>query len=262
MIHDCIYDSFSACLTQIEEDFTVDLNKIDHDNPTVLLRGENYPYEKTESSMKRFLTSQTGEMERLGIVTSFVDFEDIYSDYHSQNFGLTKDEALGFLQHYGFPTDVFDLSPPVRTARFFSHHGCTDQPIGTVAAFLTCEMRQHFTITALFRHRFAERPRRQLAYAARPIKGSFNLKDAKNDQLFTCRWYRFKKIGEDISWAIEKRDEVYPTESELAHFFGEEVDDFFASHWSYDSATPECRTVSNDHLSRIREQLPNSSRTQ
>lgn len=262
MIYDQIFDSFSDCLGKIEEDFAIDLSTIDLQNPAVLLRGENYPYEKTESSMKRFLTSQSGKMERFEIVTSFIDFEDIYSDYHGKTFGLTKDEALGFLQHYGFPTDVFDFSPSARTARFFSHHGCTNQAIGTIGAFLTREMRHKFAITSLFRHPFAERPRRQVAYAARPKIGSFDLKDSNNDGLFTSRWYRFKKSKEDIAWAMEKRCEVYPTEAELAHFFGEEVDDFFSSHWSHDSVAPECRAVIDEHLRRIREQLPTSHRNE
>ena len=176
MIYDKIFEHFSACVEQIEKDFKIDLSAIDHHHPTVLLRGEHCPYEKTESSMKRFLTTSAGGMERFDIVVSFIDFEDIYSDYHSQKFGLNKDKALGFLQHYGFPTDVFDLSPSVRTLRFFSHHGCTEETIGMVGAFLTKDMKNHFVLTKLFQHPFAERPRRQVAYAARSINGSFDPK--------------------------------------------------------------------------------------
>jgi len=255
MIFDNICANIAECRARIEDDFKIDLtaNMKSH---KVFLRGENYPYEKTESSMKRFLTAEDGEtMRPFYLVSPFIDFEDIYSEYHSTTYGLNEEEGAGFLQHYGFPTDLFDLSPSFDTARFFATHGRECDQIGIIGAFYRNEMERHFTITNLSKHPFAQRPRNQSAYAGRPGWGIIDLKSQLCDSLFTSRWYRFKKSSDDFAFSSARITTAYPTEAEIAYFFGRDLDEFIKGHWTYKEMTEEQRLLIQEKINSIRSQL-------
>jgi hypothetical protein len=243
------------CRARIENDFQVDLVANER-TATVFLRGEHFPYEKTESSMKRFLTAEDGRtIKPLYYVSPFIDFEDIYAEYHSTQHDLDDEEGAGFLQHYGFPTDLFDLSPSFETARFFAATGRENEPIGVIGVFVGKELNEHFKITNLSRHPFAQRPRNQLAYAARPNPGISDLKNPNCDRLFTSKWYRFYKTQDDFAFAADRACLNYPSEGEIAYFFGQDFDEFFRTHWAYqEMAEEQCRLV-HDKLDSIRNQL-------
>jgi hypothetical protein len=255
MIFEQICANFRDCLACIERDFRVDLSR-NMEDPVVLMRGEHFPYEKTESSMKRFLTADDGKtMRPFHYVSPFIDFEDIYAEFHATRHQLDMEEGAGFLQHYGFPTDLFDLSPSVETARFFAAHGRQDESIGIVGVFNRQDIEAHFTITNLSRHPFALRPQAQVAYAARPTTGIVDLKDPRCDNLFKSTWYRFRKSADDLQFASSRVETTYPTENEIAHFFGRDLDEFFQSHWTYEEMTPEQRSLVCTKLDAIRNQL-------
>lgn len=90
-----IFSDIERCRAQIEADFDVDL--LDNvKNVSVLMRGENSVYEKTEPSMKRFLTEDDGRtMKPFYYASPFIDFEDIYAEYHSERYGLDPEEGAG-----------------------------------------------------------------------------------------------------------------------------------------------------------------------
>jgi hypothetical protein len=255
MFNSHVYSSFDDCLAQISADFGVDLESNEH-HRSLLLRGESAPYPKTEASMKRFLTGDDGRTIRpFYLVAPFIDFEEIYAEYHAEVHGLSDEEGVGFLQHYGFPTDLFDLSPSVTTARFFSCHGNESQPIGLLAAFPREQVEASFQLTDLSRHPFALRPRRQIAYAARPPAGLIDLKDDQCSELTKSRWYKFKKSTSDIRFAKSYESFAYPAESELAFFFSDEFIDFFQNHWAIERMSREQSQQVTDKLNAIREQL-------
>ena len=255
MIIDNIFNDISECRYQIEKDFKVNLSNNLNDQ-IVLMRGENFPHDKTESSMKRFLTSEDGKtMKPFHYVSPFIDFEDIYAEFHSETYGLSEDEGVGFLQHYGFPTDLFDLSPSFETASFFASYGRASDPIGIIGVFDWKELCNYCLITDLTNHPFALSPKKQAAYAARPKHGINDLKDSRCDSLFTSRWYKYYKNARDFSFAEKNESQIYPTESELAHFFGKEFDEFFKNHWAYKEMQLDQRNLVIQKLNDIRNQL-------
>ena len=252
MILDYICTDASECRARIEEDFKIDLKRNPR-NREVLLRGENFPYEKSESSMKRFLTADDAKtMRPFYLVSPFIDFEDIYAEYHSTEHGLTAEEGAGFLQHYGFPTDLFDFSPDFEIARFFAAHGREKDPVGIIGVFSWREMDAHFTITDLSRHPFALRPKNQRAFAGRPGPGIIDLKSASCDRLFKSRWYRFRKSSDDLAFAADRVSIIYPTETEIAYFFPRHLDEFVKSHFAYEHMTDEQRGLALAKIDDIR----------
>ena len=234
MLHESIFDDFAACSQQIAHDFDFPLSANSLAKPTILLRGESRPWPKTESSMKRFLVQDDGKtMKPLHYVSPFIDFEDIYVDYLSKQFATTEDEAHGFLQHYGFPTDLFDVSPCIDTARLFAVNTNPNQ-VGMIGAFSVRKLQNYFTVIDLSRHSFAERPRRQVAYSIKPHRGSYDLKDDQHD--FGARWYRFKKTCSDVTFARDRRTLMFPSEEELTQLFGQHLRQFLESHWTQNSS--------------------------
>jgi hypothetical protein len=254
MIVDEIFADISKCRTQIKEDFGGDLheNLASHD---LLFRGENFPYEKSESSMKRFLTAEDGKtMRDFYVVSPFIDFEEIYAEYHSVTHGISEEEGAGFLQHYGFPTDLFDLSPSFDTARFFAAYGRQADPIGIIGVFRRSEMENHFTITDLSKHPFALRPKNQLAFAGRPQPGIIDLKSAACDDLFESKWYRFQKSPTDFAFAAERLSIVYPTEQEIGYFFPRDLDEFANSHFTFELLSEQQRALVEAKIDSVRKQ--------
>ena len=230
MIHSKIFDSFSDCLKQIENDLGVQLSTNDSDFPNCLLRGESFPWPKTESSMKRFMVADDGVTAKPFLfVSPFLDFVDLYACYLREKVGATEYLALGFLQHYGFPTDLFDFSPCVDTVHFFSCNGYP-QEIGMVCAFSVEEMQGHFSIVNLSRHPFADRPRQQKAYVVKPFEDNCDLKDTHAGSM--ARWYRFRKSCEDLAFAKGRQRLIYPTEAEKSLFLGNDLRKFIKSHWT------------------------------
>lgn len=253
MIYEQILPNFQACQKLIENDFGIELKDNKPNNPYVLLRGESCLYEKTESSMNRFLTEDDGvTMKSFYYVSPFIDFEDIYSEYHYKLHGLSEDEGRGFLQHYGFPTDLFDLTPSIDIARFFASYANEDSRIGVVGVFLTSDLRKYFNIVNLSKHPFAERPRRQCAYSANPLSGSYDLKDTQNDELFKAVWYKYCKNEDDYEFSRRKEMLIYPTENELLHFFSNDLCNFVREHWAYEKMTQEQRYLIEQRLMSIR----------
>ena len=206
--------------------------------------------------MKRFLTAEDGRtMRPFHLVSPFIDFEDIYSEFHGEEHGLSQEEGIGFLQHYGFPTDVFDFSPSVENTRFFAAHGRDTEPLALIGVFPRAQLEAHFTVTDLSCHPFAQRPRRQLAYAGSPPPGIIDLKSPKCSSLVQSRWYVFRKSESDLEFARSHVTLAYPSEAEIAHFFGADFDEFFETHWTASRWTEEQRHLVHEKLSSIRGQL-------
>ena len=230
MFHEQVFDDFEACSQQISRDFDLPLSTNSLAHPTILLRGESRPWPTTESSMKRFLVQDDGRtMKPFHYVSPFIDFADIYAEYLRQRFGATEDEAHGFLQHYGFPTDLFDVSPCIDTARLFAVD-TNPNDVGVIGAFSVRKLQKYFVVVDLSRHSFAERPRRQVAYSIKAHRGSYDLKDGPRD--LGIRWYRFQKTCDDVTFARDRRTLMFPSEKELTQLFGHDLRQFLEAHWT------------------------------
>jgi hypothetical protein len=206
--------------------------------------------------MKRFLAAMEGQtMGSFFYVSPFIDFEEIYSQFHAEAHGLSEEEGVGFLQHYGFPTDLVDFSPSVDTARFFAMHGRETEPIGLLGVFPRIELERYFRLTDLSNHPTALRPKRQVAFAGRPPVGIVDLKNPASISLLKCRWYRFHKSTADHDFAKSQVSYIYPSETELAYFFGRDFMEFFQAHWTGGQRTEAQRRLVEDRLEAIQRQL-------
>lgn len=260
MTKDKVFKSLQECRAEIECDFGIDLSSNIKTCP-VLLRGESHVYEKSESSMKRLLTAGDDQsIVGYYFAQPFIDFEDVYAEYHSEKHGLSHEEAVGFLQHYGFPTDLLDVTPSFDTARFFACYEKEDKPVGILGVFDKTLMEEYFSITDLSKDPIADRPRNQNAYVARPGPGLHDLKGAVCDAKCSPRWYRFVKSKEDFAYVEEKKRWIYPSKEEIAYFFGKDLDDYFRHHANYEAMTADERRRVFEKLEKIRMGLGNTSR--
>lgn len=243
-------EDFEACVRRIAEDFGVELHA-DSVSATLLFRGESDVYPKTESSMKRFLTGADGYMRPFYEASGFIDFEALFAEHHAEANGLSEEEGVGFVQHYGFPTDLFDLSPSVANTRFFACHGQEDRPIGVVGVFPRDAVEAVFTLTDLSRHPFALRPRRQHAFTARPPPGLMDLKSKACADLTGARWYAFRKSPADLEYGRERLDWTYPSEEELTRLFSQDFLRFFQDHAFYEEMADDQRAAVEAKLAAI-----------
>jgi len=249
-----IHSNFAQCVKQIEIDFDIDL-KDNISNKNVMLRGESTWYEKTESSMKRFLTEKDGKtIKSFHFVSPIIDFQDKFSSYHSDKNSISYDVAEGFLQHYGFPTDIFDISPSLETAKIFSHLGNSQDEIGAICVTRTRGISSYYKLINISTHPFARRPQLQTAYGAKHEKGISDLKDEKLKKYFQIEWYKFRKRQEDIEWAKKQENKIYPDEKELGIFFSRDLENFVKNNSSYGKMTQNQKILLNTMLDKIRNQ--------
>ena len=81
-----------------------------------------------------------------------------------EKFELTQPQALGYLQHYGFPTDYIDFTSDVSVAASFASRVCVGD-IGAVCTVPTERLKACDSLIDLRRHPLATRPRLQSAFA-------------------------------------------------------------------------------------------------
>jgi hypothetical protein len=262
MIINTVFDNIDACRAQIEQDFDLELSS-NLTTRTVFLRGESKLHPSSESSMKRLITASDGvSMEAFYFASPFIDFEDVYAEYHSERHGLSHEEGVGFLQHYGFPTDLLDITPCFDTARFFAcyeENGVVVGSIGVLGVFTADKMSNHFAITDLSNSSIAKRPKNQNAYVARPQHGLHDLKGEACEMCCSPKWYRFKKSEEDADFVEAKKEWIYPSKEEIAYFFERDLDQYFREHANYEMMRDDHRRRVFDKLEKIRNGLGNAA---
>jgi hypothetical protein len=110
-------------------------------------------------------------------------------DYQTQTFGTPRCLAAHFLQHYGLPTPFIDFTARISIAAFFAADGEINQP-GIVGVMRSDRAARIGALYNLDMHAWAERARRQSAYAFAPLK----FHDLKSDQAIKklgALWFRF-----------------------------------------------------------------------
>lgn len=130
--------------------------------PAYLFRGESGPYATTCSSLARLRLDPRvtpRAIKDVGRVREFLlaAFEE--------KWGLSSEQAQGYLQHYGYPTDFIDMtSSPEVAVSFASSLRVGDE--GAVCVVPTANLLPGINLIDLRHHPVAYRPRRQSAFAA------------------------------------------------------------------------------------------------
>jgi hypothetical protein len=137
-----------------EETFTIDA-------PRYFYRGESKVYSSTYSKIQRVGLSMPARVKE--------DIKKVVTevDYQLQDW-LNLDPMLsaGYLQHYGLPTELLDISPSLETAIFFSSYVDKNSPVeeGCFCIFDNRVIHDSSIIINLSDHHLALRPRIQKAY--------------------------------------------------------------------------------------------------
>ncbi|MFI4973065.1 MAG: FRG domain-containing protein [Caulobacterales bacterium] len=123
--------------------------------PALLFRGESGAYKSTSTSMRR-LTVAANAIDDIARV------RDSLVAALGAKCGLTGPQALGFLQHYGYPTDYLDFtSDPSVAASFASNLRVGDS--GAICIMPTAGLGT--SLIDLRDHPLAKRPQLQSAFA-------------------------------------------------------------------------------------------------
>ncbi|HEY4941176.1 MAG TPA: FRG domain-containing protein [Rhizomicrobium sp.] len=149
--------------------------------PTYLFRGESGDYSSTVTSLDRLVMSERGLQDLLRISGSI-------TAALVRTFGLTHNEALGYLQHYGFPTPFLDFTAdPTVAASFASNRRIGE--VGSIAVLATGGLETG--LVDLRDHPTANRPRLQSAFALYAPSHT-DLKAASVRQALGLKWFRFR----------------------------------------------------------------------
>ncbi len=161
--------------------------------PAFLYRGESGVYPKTQTSMARAVSSS---LPRAAIVDLKRVSERITRTLQ-RKFNLAADQALGFLQHYGFPTEFLDATSDPQVAASFA---CSLRvgEAGALCIIPTRQLVEQGELVDLRIGNFAKRPRLQSAFAIRCGKYA-DLKDAKVISALNLDWLPFRLTHEDAA---------------------------------------------------------------
>jgi hypothetical protein len=159
--------------------------------PQFLFRGESSAYPRTTSSLARLRTSVSMPLRGL---------EDIIRVTVGVRLALEEQLELprllaeGFLQHYGYPTELLDVTADLDIAASFA----SDLRVGDTGAVcvLQTELLQSHMLADLRQHDLAQRPRRQHALAIR-IFGDGDLKHPETVRALDLEWLPFQFKMED-----------------------------------------------------------------
>ena len=156
--------------------------------PRYFYRGESKAYSSTFSTKLRLEQTLPEKV-----------FEDIQKvvvavDLQLQNMlGLHPKLSLGYLQHYGLPTELIDISPSLDTAIFFSSYysGNNTFEEGYFCVFDAAIIHSKSMIIDLSDHNHALRPRLQNAFTFFH-KSHRNIKSEECISDLALHWFYFK----------------------------------------------------------------------
>lgn len=156
-------------------------------------RGESRSYPTTTSSMQRLL----GEGSLPYAVRKEIERVVMTADAELQKFmRLHPMLSAGFLQHYGAPTELIDITTDLQVAGYFASGGSIGDS-GWMCVIPMAEASRRAIVIDLTRHPAAERPRRQSAFALYHQEFS-DLKHPLCVSELQLRWFSFTLRDADV----------------------------------------------------------------
>jgi len=193
--------------------------------PKYLYRGERFRYPDTLPGVERLRRDEAlseevkAEIERTVLACNDYFVERLGGSYKSmgmkyQNIGFN---TVGFLQHYGFPTEYIDFTSDMTVAAFFASKGCIGSKgliCVTPSDILTIYQGQTSlgAIVDLGDAEIGKRAHRQSAYEVLLN----NEKDMKADLYRTlgARWYEFLLTDKDMK-VLGSRSDLLDTSDDI-----------------------------------------------
>ena len=209
-----VFSSLGDCVKFIENNFPenklIQIEAKDLDTsessssafPAHFYRGENKCYPTSTSSLYRITTDDLlpqATKEKLESITKTIDLE--FQKF--ANISPILSEA--YLQHYGLPTTLLDITSRLDIAAYFASCGNVGD-IGLICVFNYDDMDSDTSIIDLRNHRFAQRPQWQHAFGF-----SHNIFSdlKKNDciERLALKWFSFTLTADDIT-KFKTKDEI------------------------------------------------------
>lgn len=206
-------DTLRDLALRFPPDLTVDVHSRDidsgepkgeHPAPRFLYRGEaDATWDSLMSSMERLRNSKLSPEDKTVIETVAADI-----DHHLRNrFGLSKQRSAGFLQHYGLPTELIDVSSSLPVAALFSVCGNTSGS-GAITVFDTLQVTRNCSLVDLTSLDFASRPTTQAGYGVFH-RDERNLRASKIAASIQLARYEFKVGPADVARCVTEARDVY-----------------------------------------------------
>lgn len=159
--------------------------------PAYLYRGESQEYPTTTSAMHRLKNDDALSLD----VRTVIEERIRLLDHELQDFvDLVPMLSAGFLQHYGAPTELIDVTASIDVAALFAtgHVGSK----GFMCVFPVAEIANDCVIIDLTQLRVAKRPRLQVAYGFWH-KEHFDLKSDAAIADLHLKWFSFTLTEND-----------------------------------------------------------------
>lgn len=207
------FSSLAACLDYVSDNFplnqrttllckSIDTGEwVSKDVPKFLFRGESHAFPTTIPSMDRLLKTKSIPLITRNILKS----QSERVDNELQKF-LSPNSMLsaGFLQHYGMPTGLLDVTSDLDIAAYFASGGEVGES-GLFCVLPVDVVAQHSTIIDLTQHPYAERPRRQSAYALWHRTHS-DIKNVDCINNLDLQWFEFTLKLADVELFRSRQD--------------------------------------------------------
>jgi hypothetical protein len=215
------FPSLDVCLEHLNTHYrqsvvTIEAKDIDNgepirsfEAPKYFYRGENTIFHITSSRHHRVKYSREfNDHVRDEIAKVIRDMKLALMDFlHIEAF-----HALAYLQHYGFATELIDISSGIDTAAFFASYEnpSTENETGMICVFETEKIYRKASVIDLTNHPRALRPRLQKAYGFRSEK-HWNIKSDDAIKDLELKWFSFNSTKEEkLRYFKSKQNEFLP----------------------------------------------------
>ena len=176
--------------------------RINPEAPRFLFRGECGDFQNTKSVIYR---PSTYALRKNGRRLSPPDVDLIPAlarRFTEADYSVEEHHSIGLLQHYGLPTSIVDFTIDLDTAFAFATAG--NSTIGRIAVMPMWTSVRKCRVIDLTDHRWAERPRRQLAFGVIMPQEFADLKSSTARSHLEIRWYEFPVTDEDRQYLLPK----------------------------------------------------------
>jgi hypothetical protein len=209
-----VFNSLQDCVKFIQDNFPenklIQIEAKDLDTgesfssafPAHFYRGEKKCYPTSTSSLYRIATDDLLSQimkEKIASIAKAIDLE--FQEF--ANISPILSEA--YLQHYGLPTTLLDITSHLDIAAYFASCGNVGD-IGLICVFNYDDMDSDTNIIDLRNHRFAQRPKWQHAFGFSHNIFS-DLKKSDCIERLALKWFSFALTQTDIA-KFKVKDEI------------------------------------------------------